>query len=119
MKYLVHLSAEERQQLRTLVNVGHAPTRRLTHARILLKADQNAHGLHDRLIAEALDIHPRTVLRVRQRYVLDGLEAALDQLQPQRLKPRKLDERAEAHLIALACSTVPECPQYPTLSQVA
>ncbi len=60
------------------------------------------------MIAEALDIHPRTVLRVRQRYVLDGLEAALNHLQPQRLKPRKLDERAEAHLIALACSTVPE-----------
>ncbi|WP_019588543.1 helix-turn-helix domain-containing protein [Deinococcus apachensis] len=108
MKYLVQLKDEERTQLRALLKVDSAPTRKLTHARILLKADQQGAGLHDKLIAQALDVNPRTVLRVRQRYVLDGLEAALDHLRPQRFKPKKLDERTEAHLIALACSAVPE-----------
>jgi len=108
MKYAVHLTREERAQLKALLKAGTAPTRKLTHARILLKADQKTHGLDDAYIADMLEVHPRTVQRVRRRYVLEGLESALDHLQPRRLKPRKLDERGEAHLIALACSTVPE-----------
>lgn len=55
--------------------------------RILLKADQNARAMLDKLIAQALEINPRTVLRVRHPYVLDGLEAALDHLRPQRFSP--------------------------------
>ena len=78
------------------------PTRRLTHARILQGADLKTHGLDDDHIAEVLEISARTVARVRQRYVLEGLNAALDHLRPQRLGPRKLDERGEAHLIALS-----------------
>ncbi|AFD27606.1 helix-turn-helix domain-containing protein [Deinococcus gobiensis] len=108
MKYAVHLTPEERAHLKALLKSGTAPTRKLTHARILLKADLKTHGLDDEHIAETLEVHPRTVQRVRKTYVLEGFEAALNHLRPQRLKPKKLDERGEAHLVALACSTVPE-----------
>ena len=108
MTYAVHLTTEERAHLKALLTSGVAPTRQLTHARILLKADLKTHGLDDDHIADVLEISARTVARVRQRYVLDGMYAALDHLRPQRLKPKKLDERGEAHLVALVCSTGPE-----------
>lgn len=47
MKYYVHLNEEQQEELRKLIHVGEAATRTLTHARILLKADQNGDGLKD------------------------------------------------------------------------
>ncbi len=108
MKYRVHLSEEQQEELRKLIRVGKAPARTLTHARILLKADQNGEGLKDPLIAQMLEVHRSTVQRVRQHFCEEGLERALHHLQPQRLKPARLDSRAEAHLIALACGAKPE-----------
>ena len=50
-----------------------------------------------------------TVERVRQRFVEQGLEAALGRKKQDRpSRPRKLDGRAEARLIALACSAPPD-----------
>src|SRR5258707_8044006 len=74
-KYLVTLTAEERQQLQALLAGGKAAARKLTHARILLKADQAPGGpaWEDARIAEALDVGHRTVGRVRQRFVAQGL----------------------------------------------
>jgi transposase len=103
MKYHVHLNEEQREELRKLIRVGKARARTLTHARILLKTDQNGDKLKDQPIAQLLEVHRSTVLRVRQHFCEDGLERALHHLQPQRLKPPRLDSRAEAHLIALAC----------------
>ena len=73
-KYAVVLSDEQRAQLRTLVGRGVAPARRLTHARILLKADQGEGGAGwgDAAIAGALEVHPATVARVRRQYVDRG-----------------------------------------------
>jgi hypothetical protein len=108
-KYAVCLSAEERAQLRTLVGQGVAPARELAHARILLKADQGegGPGWNDTAIAGALEVCTRTVARVRQQYVSEGLAAALKRRMPEREYARVLDGAAEAHLIALACSTPP------------
>ncbi len=106
-RYKVTLTDEERQQLQALVATGSAAARKLTHARILLKADAAPGGpaWTDRRIVEALDVGVATVERVRQRLVEEGLEAALGRKKPDRPpRPRKLDGRAEAHLIALACS---------------
>ncbi len=110
MKHAVVLTAEERAELRTLGARGVAPARRLTHARILLKADQGEGGAAwaDAAIAGALEIHPATVARVRQQYVAAGLEAALDRRAPRREYARKLDGAQEAHLVALACGAPPE-----------
>ena len=109
-KYIVTLTEEERQTLREMLSRGKAAARKLTHARILLKADgsDGAPGWGDGEIAEGLDVGRVTVERVRRQFVEEGLEAALERRRPQREYQRKLDGDAEAHLIALACSEAPE-----------
>jgi transposase len=110
-KYRVTLTPEERAELSRLVAAGKAAARALTHARILLKADQAEGGSawEDARIAEALDVGHRTIGRVRQRFVEQGLAAALGRKQQDRpSRERKLDGRAEARLIAIACSAPPE-----------
>ncbi len=111
----VSLSGEERGRLEDLIARGNAPTRQLTHARILLKADQGGGegapreaSWADTRIADALEISRSTVSRVRERFVAEGLEAALVHRKPKATKPPKLDGSQEAHLIALACSEPPE-----------
>lgn len=108
-KYAVSLSEAERARLRTLIGAGVAPARMLTHARILLKADQGEGGAawSDAAIAGALESHPDTVARVRRAYVNGGVEAALACKTPDRVYARKLDGAAEAHLVAVACSPPP------------
>ena len=106
----VRLSEADRLALQKLVRSGRAPARTLTHARILLKAEEGdgRPGWPDRQIAEALETSVSTVERVRKRYVAEGLQAALHHRPPRVTKPRKLDGHAEAHLIALSCSAPPE-----------
>ena len=108
-KYAVYLTEAERGHLRTLIGRGEAPARMLTHARILLKANQGEGGpsWSDAAIAGAVDIHPDTVARVRRAYVGAGLEAALARKAPTRVYARTLDGAAEAHLVAVACSPPP------------
>jgi hypothetical protein len=108
-KYAVYLTEAERAQLRTLIGSGEAPARMLSHARVLLKANQGegGPGWSDAAIAGALDIHPDTVARVRRTYVGAGLEAALARKAPERVYARTLDGAAEAHLVAVACSDPP------------
>jgi hypothetical protein len=76
---------------------------------MLLKADQGegGPGWADPAIAGALEVCTRTVARVRQQYATAGLEAALNRRWPEREYERSLDGEAEAHLIAIACSTPP------------
>jgi transposase len=110
-KYKVTLSAEERRQLQLLIATGKAAAQKLAHARILLKADATEGGpaWDDRRIADATEVSTDTVARVRQRFVEHGLEAALGRkAQDRPSRERKLDGRAEARLIALACSAPPD-----------
>jgi transposase len=110
-RYKVTLEAEERQQLHDLIAAGRAAARKLSHARILLKADAADGGpaWPDYRIADALEVSTATVERVRQRFVEQGLDAALDRKHRERpAREIKLDGRAEAQLIALACSPPPE-----------
>jgi hypothetical protein len=109
-KYIVTLTADEREHLGGLISAGKRSALTITRARILLKADQADGGpaWDDARIADALDCGPRTVERVRRRFVEHGLERALGrkpQDRPSRL--RKFDGAAEARLIALACSAPP------------
>lgn len=112
-KYVVVLTETERERLRKLLSAGAAPARMLTRARILLKADQGEHAggppaLTDGRIAEMLETSAATVGRVRERFCRQGLDAALERSLPDRVYKRSLDGRAEARLIALACSEAPE-----------
>jgi hypothetical protein len=109
-KYKVTLTTEERQQLQALITTGKAAAKKLTHARILLKADAAEGGpaWDDLQIAYATEVSTDTVARVRQRFVEYGLEAALTRKKQDRpSRERKLDGRGEARLIALACSAPP------------
>ena len=109
-KYPVILTESERTQLGQLIAAGTAPARKLTHARILLKADESPEGSGwvDEHIAEAVETSQPTVSRVRKQYVEQGLKAALNRRAPRREYRRKLDGEAEARLIALACSAPPK-----------
>jgi transposase len=110
-RYIVTLTADERQDLHDLIAAGKAAAQKLAHARILLKADAAEGGpaWPDHRIAEALEVGHATIERVRQRFVEQGLDAALVR-KPQARPSRQptLDGRAEARLIAPACSTPPD-----------
>lgn len=118
-KYVVELTKEERGRLLKLIRTGEAPARMLNRARILLKADQGEHSEvengaaagpapPDREISRMLETSTDTVGRVRERFWRQGLDAALERSAPDRLYERSFDGRAEARLIALACSEAPE-----------
>jgi transposase len=108
-KYRVTLTPEERAELRRMVGSGKAAARKLNHARILLKADEGrgGPGLSDDEVADELEAGRATVARVRQRFVEQGLEAALVPKPAARVYARKLDGDGEARLVALACSAPP------------
>ncbi len=102
-EYLVKLTDEERAALITLTKKGTIAARKLAHAHILRLADE---GKPDADIVAALGVGLSTVERTRKKYVESGLEDALSE-RPRPGVKRKLDEKQEAYLIALACSTPP------------
>jgi len=110
-KYKVTLTTDERDSLQELIAAGKAAALKLMHARILLKADAAPGGpaWTDACIAEALEVNVTTVERLRERFVEQGLEAALGRKKQDRpSRQRTLDGQAEARLIALACSEPPQ-----------
>lgn len=112
MRAKVHhvlLTDDDRATLYRLTASGVAPARTLTHARILLKADEGPDGpaWADTAIAAALDIDRATVGRVRKRFALEGREAALRHRPPRATKSPTLTGADEAHLVALTCSAPP------------
>jgi transposase len=109
-KYKVTLTEEERNQLTALVSKGRAAAVKLAHARILLQADASPSGPNwsDLQITGALGVGRTTVYRVRQAFVEESLEAALNRKRPTGRQFRKLDGAQEARLVALACSAPPQ-----------
>lgn len=103
--YKVNLPEDERNHLENLVSKGVEKARKLTRARILLKANE---GWLDREISNALDVGESTVLRICKKYVEEGLDGALNRRKSSRQYERKVDAKAEARMVALACSEPPE-----------
>lgn len=103
--YKVCLAEAERDHLKNMVSSGVDSARKLTRARILLKADE---GWIDKEIVKALDVGKATVGRIRQKYAEGGLENAINPRPSIREYKRKFDGKAEAHLIALVCGDTPE-----------
>jgi transposase len=116
-KYVVDLAHQERNRLRQLVRCGEHSARRIRRAQALLKADA---GWTDQKVCEAFDVSIRTMQRIRQRFVQEGLEVALgSRSRKPRPHRRKLDGEKEARLIALACSEPPEGQTRWTLRMLA
>ena len=108
-RYKVKLTEEEREALRSLISQGKASARKLSHARILLAADEGeGKGSKDAEISNSIRVSVPTIERVRQRFVLEGMSSALEHKKPVRSRTSILDGRAEAKLTQLACSGAPE-----------
>jgi transposase len=109
-RYVVELITEERKQLKRLVNSGKAAAYKQRHARIMLLADEGAGSerMTDEQIAKAVSCGVATIVRLRRRFVEEGIEAALKRHESARKYERKLDGDGEAHLIALACGRPPD-----------
>ncbi len=103
-KHTIELSKKERSQVQAIIRTGKHNARVLTRARILLKSYE---GLSKSEIVRHLDIGESTVKRTRVHYRENGLDRALYDA-PRSGQPKKLDDKAEAHLVALACSNPPE-----------
>ncbi len=108
-KYIVRLSDEEREYLTGIITKGKAAAYKIKHAHILLKADADGPNQTDEQIAETFSVHKNTVYGVRQRFVEEGTESALNR-KKQENPPRmpKFDGEKEAKLIALRCGSPPE-----------
>jgi transposase len=109
-RYVVELTREERDELVELVSKGKAAARKITHARVLLEADESkeAPGWTDTQISEAFGIHTNTIHSIRRRFVEDGLSAALVRKKQDRpSRKRIVDGEVEARLIALRCGQPP------------
>ena len=114
-KYRVELTESQKCRLKEVANRGRSSARTIKRALALLRADE---GLTDDRIADMFSISRRTVVRVRKRFCEEGLESALVE-RPRTGQKRKLDERAEAHLVAIACSDPPEGHAHWTLKLLA
>lgn len=103
-KYVVTLADSELKQLNNHISKGNSGARSIRRAHILLLANE---GRKDEDIAMLHRCGASTVQRTRQRYVEEGLPGALFD-KPKAGKPEKLNSKAKAHLVALACSEAPE-----------
>jgi putative transposase len=102
-KYIIDLTADEQEGLLDLINKGKATARKVARAQVLLRADE---GATDEEIAEWLHLSVSRVHRTRQRFVEEGLTAALNE-QPRAGRRGSLTGKQEAFIVALACSTPP------------
>ena len=114
-KYGVELSQSQKRRLSEVANRGRSSARTVKRALALLKANE---GQTDDRIAEAVAMSSRTVVRIRKRFCEEGLQSALTE-RPRPGQKRRLDERAEAHLVAIACSDPPDGHAHWTLKLLA
>ncbi len=104
-KYIVRLTAEERNELEELLKKGETQAYRIKHANILLAIDADGPEWMDEKAAEAYRCDPNTVKNIRRRFVLQGLEATLGRKKQEKPSRRRIiDGEKEARLLAIACS---------------
>ena len=108
-RYVVRLTAEERVCLEGIVSKGTASAKKIVHAQVLLKVDADGPNWTDERAADAFSVHSNTVQSIRERFVEESLESALNRKKraPSTKEP-KLDGAREARVIAMACGPAPE-----------
>ena len=110
IKYRLSLTPQEREELETIVRKGKHSAQKVLNALILLNCDEQAptrRTLKEQQIADVLNISAMKLHRVKQRFVDEGLEVALNGHKGIRTYEKKADGEFEAHLVALSCSTPP------------
>lgn len=110
IKYRLSLTTEEREELESIVRKGKHPSQKVLNALILLNCDEQAptpRTLKEQEIAEVLNVSAMKLYRVKQRFVDEGLQVALNGHKGQRAYEKKADGEFEAHLVALSCSKPP------------
>ena len=110
-KFTVTLDKDERRQLNSLTSKGKHRSQKVLNALILLACDQGQHQPRrskNEEIARVLGVSMRKIDRVKRRFVVDGLDVALNGKKGSRVYKKKVDGELEAHLIALSCSEPPE-----------
>lgn len=110
-KYIVTLSKEERETLSALASKGEHKSQKILNALILLGCDEGENQIKrstNEEIARILNISMRKIDRVKERFVIEGIEVALNGRKRNRIYTKKTDGDFEAHLIALSCSGPPE-----------
>ncbi len=108
-KYIVRLTTKEQEELKNLVKKGKTQAYRIKHANIVLAVDADGPNWTDYQTAKAYKCNENTVRNVRQRFVEQGLEAALERKEQQVLSRKRIIEgENEARLISIACSAPPK-----------
>lgn len=109
-RYKVTLTEEERGSLEALTRSGKTAASKFRHARALLLCDAGPHGPHWKVadVAEALGVTPRAIEHLKERFVEQGIEAALVRKPRAKAPQIKFDGAFDARLTALACSPAPE-----------
>lgn len=111
----VHLSETGRERLSMFLHRGKASVRILKRAQVVCKLDA---GWSGSAIAAACDVSLNTVSNVRKRFAVGGLEAVLSDKR-QEWRRQALTGPQQAHLIAIACSPIPDGHDHWTLRLLA
>ena len=106
-KYIVRLSDEERETLRSVIKKLSGSSQKVRRAQILLKADADGPNWTDKRIAEAFSCRTKTVENIRQRLVTEGFEATLNGRKRSTPREKRLDGEQEAKIIALRLGDPP------------
>ena len=110
-KYIVTLTKDERETLTTLTSKGKHKSQKILNALILLGCDEGEHQIKRSTndeISRILNISMRKIDRVKERFVMENIEVALNGKKKNRIYDKKTDGDFEAHLVAISCSEPPE-----------
>jgi transposase len=108
-RYKITLNEDELTLLNTIVSKGSHTSQKVLNALILLNSDEKADKIKpvNEQISKILHVSMRKIDRVKQRFVEEGLEIALNGHPKEREYVHKVDGDLEAHLLALSCSKAP------------
>lgn len=101
---MITLNDEEREEMEGFIRHGKANARTLTRAHVLLK---DSEGWTIARLSETFHVSPATVSNIRQRYREGGINRVLMDKKQQNRR-RALSGAAEALIVAIACSPVPD-----------
>ena len=110
-KFTVTLTKDERTELKRISSKGKHRSQKVLNSLVLLGCDEGEYQEKrstNEEISRVLKTSMRKIDRVKKRFVVDGLDIALNGRKGSRVYAKKSDGDFEAHLVALSCSGPPE-----------